>query len=71
MNTPVEQAWANRVKVLRAAVRLKHSIDADNELNALVDEERKFFDKEVQLGRLPAPLNPRKALAMARKERDV
>jgi hypothetical protein len=49
-----------RLKVLRTAVRLKHSIAADNELNAVVDEEKRKFFKQVQQGKLPEAINSEK-----------
>jgi hypothetical protein len=52
----VQQAWADRAKVIRAAIRLKHSLAADREINERLDEEKKKFDKEVLRGRLPKPL---------------
>lgn len=58
----IDQAWANRVKVLRAAIRLKHSIAADNELNEVLDEERKKFLKSVQRGQLPPAIDPKKVI---------
>jgi hypothetical protein len=60
MRGNVEQAWANRVKALRAAVRLKYSIMADNELNRRIDEEYKRFYKAVQSGKLLPPVDPKK-----------
>lgn len=57
----IEQAWANRRKVIVAAIRLKHSIAADNEINETLDVERKKFNKEVQLGQLPAPIKVTRA----------
>jgi len=57
MRGEIEQQLANRLKVLRAAIRLKHSIAADEELNRLLDEEKKKFLKQVQQGKLPAPLD--------------
>lgn len=62
MKNKVDQALANRIKVLRTAVRLKYSIMADNELNQRVDEERKKFYKAVQEGRVLPPLTPQTAL---------
>jgi len=53
MRTQVEQAWANRLKAIRTAIRLKHSIAADNELNAVVEKERKEFMASVLKGQLP------------------
>ena len=60
MKGTVEQAWKNRLKVIRAAIRLKYSIDADNELNRVMDEEKKKFYKSVQMGRLPEALDMKK-----------
>lgn len=62
MKGRVEQEWANRVKILRAAIRLKYSLMADNELNERVDAEKRKFDKAVQDGRLLPALDPKKAL---------
>jgi hypothetical protein len=58
----VEQAWVNRRKVISAAIRLRYAIEADNEINRVLDEERKKFNKEVLQGRLPAPLDTKKSL---------
>lgn len=55
--TEIEQAWANRVKVIRTAIRLKHALAADNELNEVIDVELKKFTKAVQRGVLPAPID--------------
>ncbi len=60
MRGNAEQAWLNRLKVIRAAIRLKHSVAADNELNLVLDEEKKKFFKAVMQGRLPAPLDLKK-----------
>ena len=62
MKGNIEQAWLNRLKVLRAAIRLKYSLMADNELNIRRDEEYKKFYKAVQEGKLLPPLDPKKAL---------
>jgi hypothetical protein len=62
MRGNIEQAWANRLKVIRAAIRLKHSIEADEELNQRIDEEKKRFFKSVQQGQLPAPLDTKKII---------
>lgn len=56
----IEQGWANRIKAIRAAIRLKYSIMADNELNEVIDEERKKYNKAVLSGQLPAPLDTKK-----------
>ena len=44
------------LKTLRAAVRLKHSIAADNELNTLLPDAEAAFDAAVQRGELPDPV---------------
>ncbi len=62
MRGNIEQAWANRLKVLRAAIRLKHSIMADEELNAVLDEEKKKFFKGVQSGKLPKAIDVKSTL---------
>ena len=56
-NVPIEQAWANRAKIIRAAIRLKHSIAADNEINDTLKAELVKFEAAVQRGELPAPLD--------------
>lgn len=62
MKGNIEQAWANRLKVIRAAIRLKYSIEADNALNLAIDEEKKKFFKSVQQGQLPTPLDTKKII---------
>ena len=62
MRTRVEQEWANRAKVIRNAVRLKYSLMADNELNHLLDEQRKLYMKSVLKGELPKALDVKKLL---------
>jgi hypothetical protein len=56
----VLQGWANRLKVIRAAVRLKYSLMADNELNEIIEAEAKKYFKSVQQGQLPEPLDLKK-----------
>lgn len=53
--TEIEQARYEAVKVLRAAVRLRHSIAADRELNEVLPEFEKAFNRAVQQGELPDP----------------
>ena len=52
-----EQAWANRAKIIRAAIRLKHTIAADNEINDTLKGELVKFEAKLQRGELPAPLD--------------
>jgi hypothetical protein len=54
---PIEQAWANRAKIIRSAIRLKHSVAADNEINDTLKDELIKFEAAVQRGELPAPLD--------------
>lgn len=50
-----EQARAEMVKTIRSAVRLKHSIEADRELNEVLPKAEKAFNAAVQRGELPEP----------------
>ena len=61
MNTDVQQARKNYRKTLRAAIRLKHSIAADNEINEVEARYLQAFDKAVMQGKLPPAIDPRKA----------
>ncbi len=54
--TDIEQARRNALKVVRTAVRLRYSIEADNELNEKIDEAGRVFDAAVARGELPDPL---------------
>lgn len=63
MKGKIEQAWANRLKILRTAIRLKYSLLADEELNIRRDQEYKKFYKAVQDGKVLPPLDPKKALS--------
>jgi hypothetical protein len=58
----VLQGWANRQKVIRAAVRLKYALMADNELNDILQDEAKKYFKSVQQGQLPEPLDLKKVV---------
>ena len=62
MKGNIDQAWANRVKALRAAIRLKHSIAADNELNVRIEVEYKRFYRAVQEGKMLSPIDPKKII---------
>lgn len=52
---PAELAKAQMVKAIRSAVRLKHSLAADAELNEVLPEAEAAFDEAVQAGVLPEP----------------
>lgn len=62
MRGAIEQAWAARLKSLRSAIRLKYSLQADEELNRVLDDEQKKFFKSVQQGKVPAPVDLERAL---------
>lgn len=54
---PIEQGWANRAKIIRAAIRLKHSIAADNEINDTLKRELVKYELAVQNGEQLPPLD--------------
>ena len=58
----VDQARANMLKTIRTAVRLKHALAADDELNDVLPAAEIEFNRSVQLGELPDPLDILKAL---------
>lgn len=60
----VDQARANMLKTIRAAVRLKHSIAADEELNEVLPRAEARFNAAVMAGRLPSPVDIKKALGV-------
>ena len=51
--TDIEQAKANLAKTVRAAIRLRHSLAADAEINERLPEAELAFDRSVQQGELP------------------
>jgi hypothetical protein len=60
----VDRARANMLKVVRAAVRLKHSINADNELYEVLPKAEANFDNLVLRGQVPEPVDVVKALGI-------
>lgn len=60
--TEVELARKNTLKVVRTAIRLRHSIEADIELNRRLYEAEAAFDAAVARGELPGPLTVLRAL---------
>lgn len=60
----VDQARSDMLKTIRTAVRLRHSIAADNELNEVLPRAEAKFNAAVNGGRLPAPLDVMKALGV-------
>jgi hypothetical protein len=51
--TDAEMRKYELVKALRAAVRLKHSIEADRELNLVLPQAERQFDVALLKGQLP------------------
>jgi hypothetical protein len=58
----VDQARRNVLKTIRAAVRLKYSILADNELHIVLPKAQEKFDAAVLRGEIPDPLEIKSAL---------
>lgn len=56
----VEMARANMLKTIRTAVRLRHSLEADAELNEVLPQAQARFDAAVMRGVLPDPLDIKK-----------
>jgi len=52
--TDLEQALVNARKVARSAIRLRHSIAADNELNAVMPVLERRLSAMLQQGQVPA-----------------
>lgn len=48
----LEQAVKNHVKVIRTAIRLKHAIQADNELAEVLPQVRAMLAAQMQTGRI-------------------
>ena len=53
-NGPLIQTHRNLIKTIRSNVRLAHSLAADNDLNVLLDEYSKKFQKDAQGGKAGA-----------------
>lgn len=62
--TEEEQARADALKVVRAAIRLKHSIAADREINDVLPKFEKKFNAALLRSEVPAPLDIKKALGL-------
>ena len=60
----VDQERANLLKIVRTAIRLRHSIAADNELNEVLPLAEARFNKYVQKGVLPDPASIRRSLGV-------
>lgn len=59
-----EQQRANMLKVIRAAVRLKYSIQADNELNEVLPLAEKRWDDALTRGRVLGADEVKRALGL-------
>jgi hypothetical protein len=58
----VDQARADLLKTVRTAVRLKHSLAADRELNEVLPEAERKFNAAIMKGELPSPLDVKKLM---------
>lgn len=59
-----DQARANMLKTVRMIIRLKHSINADNELSVVLPRAEASFDNMLLRGQLPEPLEVVKSLGI-------
>ena len=59
-----EQQRANMLKIIRTAVRLKHSINADNELNEVLPLAEKRWNDALARGRVLEPGEVKRALGL-------
>lgn len=50
--TPIEMERARVMKVTRSMLRLKHSLNADEEINNILPDTLEEFDRSVQSGEL-------------------
>ena len=53
----VQKAKLNYIKTIRTAIRLEHSLRADDELRDVLPGYLIAFDKAVMQGKLPPPLD--------------
>lgn len=60
----VDQARYEMLKTIRAAVRLRHSLNADRELNEVLPEAAARFDAAVNRGKLPSPAEIKKSVGL-------
>ena len=51
----IEEAKAAALKTVRSVIRLKYSLEADHELNSVLPDVERRFDKAVNQGELPDP----------------
>ena len=57
-----KQLWQARAKSIRAVIRLKYSLQADEELIRVLAAEKLRFFKSVQRGVVPAPIKLERSL---------
>ena len=62
----IQRGLANEVKIARAAVRLKKSLEADEILDPIIDEIRIEYAKKVQAGEGPGVIDLQKLLKKLR-----
>lgn len=62
--TDTDQAKAEALKTVRTAIRLRHSLAADREINQMLPAFEKRFDAAVLRGEVPAALDVKKALGL-------
>lgn len=55
--TKIEQELFKRKKIIRTLTRLKHSLVADDEINDRIHAEQTKFEKNIQQGKLPDPID--------------
>lgn len=60
----VDLQRASMLKIIRTAVRLKHSIAADEELNEVLPKAEAKFNAAVLRGEIPDPAIIRKAIGV-------
>ena len=58
------QAKAEALKTMRTAIRLRHSLAADREINQMLPAFEKKFDAALLRGEVPAALDIKKALGL-------
>jgi len=60
----VDQARADMLKTIRTAIRLRHSLEADRELNEVLPRAEVRFNASIQRGILPDPVDLKKRLGL-------
>lgn len=60
----VDQARADMLKTIRAAIRLRHSIAADNEINERLPEAELRFNAALQRGKVLSIAEVKRAVGL-------